>query len=151
MEWLGEPGLAWLIAGIALCIAELLLPGMFLLWLGLAALGDGIVCRIATPSLGAQVVIFAALAVGSVLIGIRKGRARPVVSVNRPDSGLVGRQATALGFVGAEGRVRLGDSDWPARLPSAAPVAQGAVLVVDGVDGLVLLVHPVDAGQMAEG
>ena len=151
MDLFGEPGLAWLIGGVALCIAEVLLPGMYLLWLGLAAFGAGIVCRLVTLGLGGQVVAFALLALVSVLIGIRKGRARPTVEVNRPGSGLIGRQATALSFSGAEGRVRLGDSDWPARLTTGAAVPNGALLVVEGVDGLTLLVRPVDTRQIAEG
>ena len=151
MDVFGEPGLAWLIGGVALGIAELLLPGMYLLWLGLAAFGTGIVCRLAELSLGGQVVAFALLALVSVLIGVRKGGARPAVEVNRPGSGLIGRQATALNFSGAEGRVRLGDSDWPARLTVGSSVQNGTLLVVDGVDGLTLLVRPVDPPQMAEG
>jgi membrane protein implicated in regulation of membrane protease activity len=61
---------------------------------------------------------------------------------------LVGRPATALSFTGAEGRVRLGDSDWPARLVHGAhtPAPMTALEVV-AVDGLVLLVRPSEMTQ----
>jgi membrane protein implicated in regulation of membrane protease activity len=55
-----------------------------------------------------------------------------------------------LGFSGTEGRVRLGDSDWPARLVGAAGVASGVALLVEDVDGLTLIVRPIDGGQVAE-
>ena len=44
-----EPGLIWILGGLLLLIAELGLPGIFLLWVGLAAIGTGIVVLIALP------------------------------------------------------------------------------------------------------
>ena len=120
--------LTWLGAGLALLVAELAAPGAFLMWIGLAALGTGA----------------AVLAAGSIAAGLRVRR-RPERRVNTPDAGLVGRTVHALAFDGREGRVRLGDSDWPAQLVSGAatPDPRGRLLVV-GVKGLVLLVQPVE-------
>jgi membrane protein implicated in regulation of membrane protease activity len=142
MGFFTEPGMAWLIAGVVLVILEVVAPGMYLLWLGLAALGTGLIRRVLELSFGAQVAVFGALALISVLFALSRTRLRVHREINRPESGLVGRHATALSFDGTEGRVRLGDSDWPARLVGADSVAPGAHLLVEGVDGLVLLVRP---------
>jgi membrane protein implicated in regulation of membrane protease activity len=138
-----EPGIAWLVAGLVLVVLEVLRPGAFLLWLGLAALGTGLVCRLATLSFATQVIVFAVLAPLSIAVAMTRRRGALPPTVNTPGSGLVGRTATALAFTGSEGRVRLGDSDWPARLVehAATPAPHDALQVV-GVDGLVLLVRP---------
>ncbi|WP_270936612.1 NfeD family protein [Falsiroseomonas oryzae] len=40
-------------------------------------------------------------------------------------------------------RVRLGDSDWPARLPRGVAMPEaGATVRVEAVDGMVLVVRP---------
>ncbi len=133
----------WLGAGVLLLVAEVLLPGVFLMWLGLAALGTGAAVLLADPGFAVQVGVFGVLALASVLVGVRLRRARPQAQVNTHDAGLVGRPARALQFEGRQGRVRVGDSDWPARVPSdVAPPVPGAALIVAGVDGVVLVVRP---------
>lgn len=138
---LTDPGLAWLLAGVALVLLEMVIPGAFLLWLGLAAIGTGLICLVAPLGFAVQVVVFAVLAPLSIGCALTlRRRARPS-NVNTPGSGLVGRSATALGFAGGEGRVRVGDSDWPARmLDGTQPPSPDAQLEVVAVDGLVLLV-----------
>jgi hypothetical protein len=137
--------LAWLAGGLALLVAEVLLPGAFLMWLGLAALGTGGAVLAGLAGFGPQVACFAVLSAGSIALGLRLRRP-PERRVNTPESGLVGRTALALAFTGGEGRVRLGDSDWPAQLVAgAAPPAPLARLLVVGVQGVVLVVRPVDA------
>lgn len=143
-----EPGLLWIAAGLVMVMAELLAPGAFLLWLGLAAIGTGIVCRLAPLAFATQVVAFAVMAPLSIAVAMTMRRGRLPATVNTPGSGLVGRQATALSFNGGEGRVRLGDSDWPARLmPGCTTPEPHSLLHVVAVDGLVLLVRPDDMTQ----
>jgi membrane protein implicated in regulation of membrane protease activity len=138
------PALIWLGGGLALLVAEVLLPGAFLMWIGLAALGTGGAMLLGLTGFGPQVVCFAVLTAGSIALGLRLRR-RLERRVNTPDSGLVGRTAHALAFHGREGRVRLGDSDWPAQLVAgAAPPAPQAPLRVVGVNGVVLVVQPVE-------
>jgi membrane protein implicated in regulation of membrane protease activity len=63
--------------------------------------------------------------------------------LNTQTAGLVGRPATAIAFDGRTGRVRLGDSDWAARVPhDVAPPEVGAHLRVSDVDGTTLIVRP---------
>ena len=53
-----EPGLVWILAGLLLLLAELVLPGVFLLWVGLAAIGTGVLLLVATPGFGVAVLFF---------------------------------------------------------------------------------------------
>jgi membrane protein implicated in regulation of membrane protease activity len=137
--------LIWLLAGIGLLILEVALPGVFLMWLGLAAIGTGLILQAVSPGFETQVVAFAVLAAISIGIGLRlrrRGRAPGAKSINTQEAGLAGRAATALSFEGREGRVRVGDSDWPARLASgSAPPNPGDRMRVVGVDGTVVIVQ----------
>lgn len=131
----------WLLAGLLLLIAEMLLPGVFLMWLGLACLGTGLAASVVYLGFAAQVVIFSILVAVTLTIGLRLRR--PTTRLNTQTAGLAGRTAVALHFTGREGRVRVGDSDWAARLVTGVPTPDdGAALRVDGVDGTVLLVRP---------
>jgi hypothetical protein len=134
----------WLLAGLALLIAEMLAPGVFLMWIGLACIGTGLAAMSVALGFGAQVVMFVVLAAVTLAIGLRLKRKPPRLTTE--SAGLAGRSAVALKFHGREGRVRVGDSDWAARLASGvtAPEA-GARLHVESVDGTVLIVRP-DAG-----
>jgi membrane protein implicated in regulation of membrane protease activity len=138
--------LPWLVGGVLLLAIEALAPGAFMMWLGLAALGVGGLVWLVEPAFAWQVVAFALLAAIAVGIGLRLRRAgRPRV-MNTAESGLVGRSARVLTFEGREGRVRLGDSDWPARLAAGTPPPRpGEALRVVGVDGTTLLVGPPSA------
>lgn len=136
--------LMWLAGGLALLVAEVLIPGVFLFWLGLAALGTGIVVQLFAPGFEVQVVAFGVFALLSIAVALRlRTREKGPRTVNTAESGLVGRSARALSFTGREGRVRMGDSDWPARVPADVPPPEpGAMLDVVGVSGTVLIVRP---------
>ena len=133
------PALIWLAAGMVLLVAEVLAPGVFLMWLGIAALATGAVVQLLDPGLGVQAVAFAIFAALSLTLALRiRGRRQPT-TLNTSQSGLVGRMARVL-VVAPELRVRIGDSDWSARLAkdTAAPEA-GATLRVVGVSGTTVI------------
>lgn len=131
----------WLIAGLVLMLLEVVAPGVFLIWLGLAALGTGLVVQFAEPGFAWQVVVFAVFAAITIAIGLRVRAPRKAAEINTPGSGLVGREAVVLEFHGRTGRVRLGDSDWSARLASGTETPEPhAVLRVVDVDGTTLVV-----------
>jgi hypothetical protein len=144
MVWLAAaPALCWLMAGLVLMVMEVLAPGAFLIWLGLAAVGTGLVVAVGDVSFAVQVVCFTVLAALTIGLGLSLRRQRRVTGINAPGSGLVGRSALALHFSGREGRVRVGDSDWPARLAEGAEIPPDlARLRVIDVDGMVLVVRP---------
>jgi membrane protein implicated in regulation of membrane protease activity len=140
-----DPPLLWLAGGLVLLVLEVPVPGAFMMWLGLAALGTGAVESLHPLPFAAEVVVFAVFAAVSIAVGLRL-RQRRARALNTPESGLVGRSARVLEFHGRDGRVRVGDSDWPARLvPGVNGVAIDQKLRVTGVDGTVLLVGPDDA------
>ena len=77
----------WFIAGLLLMGLEILAPGAFMLWLGLAAIATGFVTALVDLSWQQTVIVFAALSLVSVLVGRRMlgdnlpGRANHPVAV----------------------------------------------------------------------
>jgi membrane protein implicated in regulation of membrane protease activity len=132
----------WVVAGLALLMLEIHAPGAFMMWLGLAACGTGLVVLASGWGFELQVVTFGVLAAISLSVGLRFRHRRPL-RLNTQQAGLAGRTAIALDFRGRDGRVRVGDSDWAARVPGdvAEPEA-GSKMRVEGVDGTVLIVRP---------
>jgi hypothetical protein len=140
-----DPAALWLAAGLALGIAELLVPGVFLIFLAIAA-GVTALTAWAIPDLpiGLQLAEFAVWSVVCVVIGRRWYRDFPVESdapvLNAPALRLRGQVVTVTTpIVGGEGRARLGDGEWPVRGPDAQ---SGTRLRVAHVDGGMLLVEP---------
>ena len=137
---------AWIILGLALMGLELLAPGVFFLWLGLAAILTGLVDWAFILSWQAAALCFAILSVASVLIG-RKLTRRPdeedrgPAALNRRGHVLVGRVFTLEApIVDGAGRIRVDDSSWRVTGPSAPAGAsvrvvrvEGATLVVEAV------------------
>jgi len=137
-----HPGVVWIVAGLVLLGMEIMCPGVFMMWLGIAGILAGLIVWQLDWGFAGQVSVFAVLAVGALAVGIRL-RPRAKQTLNTQIAGLTGRQATALSFNGREGRVRLGDSDWSARVATGAAIPEpGAHLRVDGVDGTILVVRP---------
>ena len=62
-------GWSWLILGAALLLLEVLVPGIFMLWVGFAAIITGVIALAFPISMQIQLLIFAGAAVASVLIG----------------------------------------------------------------------------------
>jgi len=131
----------WIILGLALMMLELAVPGIFLLWLGIASVGTGLVAFAATLSWERQCLLFAALAAASVLAG------RRMVSQGDGPGPLLNRRAAS--FVGREfvldepivrgiGRIQIDDTVWRAIGPDAAA---GTTVRVTAVDGASLVVE----------
>lgn len=137
-----EPHYAWLAIGLVLAVAEMAIPGVFLIWMAGAALITGLVAWVLPIGLPLQVALFAVLSILAVFTGRRYLARHPVVSA---DPNMNHRGARAIGetvvvtqaIIGGAGRVRLGDGEWLARGEDAAP---GTRMKVTGVDGAVLLV-----------
>ena len=124
-------GWGWVVLGLALLMLELVVAGVFALWIGLAAVAVGLI-TLAEPLAGwdwrAQAVTFVALSVVSVLIGRKMmGEEEGVDNgLNRPARDLVGRTATLVDPIAhGAGRARVGDTLWRVTgpdLPAATPV-----------------------------
>jgi hypothetical protein len=131
----------WLVAGILLLVAEIIMPGVFMMWLGIAAIGTGALVQWQEMAFAWQVLGFAVLAALALGVGVRIRPLRRKTVLNTQESGLVNRPARILSVGPHEYRVRVGDSDWTARLAHGVTApAIGAELRVVGVDGTVLII-----------
>ena len=131
----------WLVAGLVLLVAEIMVPGVFMMWLGIAALGTGALVQWQDVAFAWQVLAFAVLAAIALGIGVRVRPARTHTALNTQESGLLNRGARVIATGSHEIRVRVGDSDWTARLAHGVPApAIGTELKVVGVDGTTLIV-----------
>ena len=142
-----EPHWAWLIAAAVLGIAELLVPGVFLIWLAAAAVLTGVITLVVDLPLAFQFVIFALGSLGSVYLGRRWYHAHPVESsdplLNDRAARLIGETVVVVGAMeNGRGRVAVGDTVWPAR---GADAEVGSKVRVVGSDGTCLKVEPVAA------
>ncbi len=135
----------WLILGFVLLVAEVLLPGSFLMWPGLAAILTGILAY-AAPSLGWEVhaLAFAVATVLAAAVG-RSAYARlrdPKTdhpTLNRRAARLVGTVHTLdTGIAEGRGRMRVGDTTWSVAGPD---LPAGSRVRVVGADGTVLTVE----------
>src|SRR6202023_3340641 len=89
----------WLIFGVVLMALELLAPGVFLFWLGLAALLVGLLSFAIHPSWQLQILMFAVFAAAAVPLWRRVARSNSAVSdsnpfLNKRADALVGRVFT---------------------------------------------------------
>jgi inner membrane protein len=136
---------AWIVLGLVLMAAELAAPGVFFLWLGLAAILTGVLDWAFDLSWQAASLVFAVLAVVTV-IGGRAITRRPdeeggaAAGLNRRGHALVGRVFTLeTPIVEGSGRIRVDDSSW--RVVGPATEAGVRVRVVRA-EGATLVVEP---------
>lgn len=139
-----EPGWIWAIGGILLLIAEIIAPGFFLIFIGIAAVLTGLFTLLFDLSLAPQLVLFAIYAVLAVMIGKRwygePGGTDERHAINEPAKRLVGKTVTAASDIDDHGgRVKVGDGEWNAR---GGPAAAGERVTVIGVEGNCLIVEP---------
>ncbi|MBX3598089.1 MAG: NfeD family protein [Rhizobiaceae bacterium] len=124
----------WVVLGIILLTLEILLPGVFLLWIGIAAL---IVGALSLALISAafwtwhlQVLVFLALSLITAYAGKRIMSSREAESdlplLNKRGDQLIGRIATLTEPIeNGRGRVKLGDTMWRVSgpdLPAGAKV-----------------------------
>jgi len=145
MNGLGlDPGWLWLIGGVVLLIAEVIAPGFFLLFIGVAAIAAGLFTVLFGLGTVAQLALFALYAILAVLAGKRFYAAHPSSSplpfLNDPAKRLVGKVVTVTAAVDEHnGRVRVGDGEWSAR---GGPAGLGERVRITGIDGNCLTVEP---------
>ena len=145
LDWFASfGGWAWIVLGLVLVGGEMLAPGVFLLWLGLAALLTGAVVGLTGLAWQGAWLVFAGLAVASVLAGRAITRHRS----DEPDtaSGLNDRGRQLIGRVfrlettmtGGEGRIRIDDSSWRITGPE---LLAGTEIRIVRVEGATLVVE----------
>jgi membrane protein implicated in regulation of membrane protease activity len=112
---------SWLIFGVVLLGAEILVPGNFLVWVGLAGVITGGISLILWEASwwGWQIqwLVFAVLSAISVFIGrrwlIRSNASSEEPLLNQRGASLIGRTADLIDpIVNGHGRVKIGDTVW---------------------------------------
>lgn len=138
----------WWVAGMLLLGAELIAPGVFLVWIGLAAIATGILSLVLWGSIiwgwQVQLLVFAAFAVAFTLIGRRLVKTRGDTSdeplLNQRTASLVGRTATLEDPIReGRGRIRLDDTWWSVNGPD---LPAGTRIRVSAAHGRDLTVEP---------
>lgn len=130
----------WWLLALVLIAAEMVAPGYFMLWIGIAAGVMGLVTLVAPqiPAL-AQAVLFGVFAIASCLVYWKF--IRPLAE-QRDDQPLLNRRGAQLigqrfivcdAIVNGRGRVKVGDSEWLAEGPDLPVGSAVKVVAVDGV------------------
>lgn len=138
----------WWILALVLIAAELIAPGYFLLWIGVAAGVMGIVMFVA-PGLPflIQAFVFGVLAIAICFVYWKY--IRPTTELrddqpllNRKGARMIGRRVLVVEpFLNGRGKVTIGDSQWLAEGPD---VPVGTAVEVIAVHGTTLRVKPVE-------
>lgn len=136
---------AWLTAGIFLLAAEMIAPGFFLIWVGGAAILTGLITGLLPISLPYQFGIFALLSVGLVSAArrwwLRSDPQSDAPLLNKRIEQMLGQSVEVVEPIHPSGgRVKIGDSVWPAKGP---PLPVGSVAKVQGWESGLLIVEPV--------
>lgn len=137
----------WFVFSAALGIVEILAPGVFFLWLALAAFATGILALVLPIGTAMQITLFGVLAVVLVFAAWKFIRKNPIASdqplLNQRSAQYVGKTFSLVEAIqGGSGRIKLGDSTWKVEGPDA-PV--GSTVRVTGYDGPTLKVEIVSA------
>lgn len=138
----------WWILALALIAIEVMLPGYFMLWIGIAAGVTGLlVLLLPGLSLISQSLVFAVLAFVSCaaywyLLRPRLMRNEPGdARLNRRGEQKIGQRYVLVeAIVNGRGKAQVGDGQW---LVSGPDLPVGSMVEVVGVDGTTLLVRAV--------
>jgi membrane protein implicated in regulation of membrane protease activity len=127
----------WLIFGVLLMALELLAPGIFLFWLGLAAFLVGMLSFLVSLSWQWQMLLFAMFAAAAVPIWRRVAQQNPGANpnpfLNRRSDALVGRVFTLdRPIVDGAGIVRVDDTVWRVSGPDVAAGTKVKIVQADG-------------------
>ena len=134
---------SWLILAAVLFVLELLSPGIFFMWFGLAAAVTGLIMFRYDISWQWQLIWFGGLSLAAVLIANKYLRKHPLESerplLNERATQLVGQSFDLVDpIVNGRGSIRSGDTIWRVEGPE---LPRGTRITVVGSDGSVLKVE----------
>ena len=132
-----HPGWIWAIGGLVLLIAEIIAPGFFLVFLGVAAIATGLFTLLFDLSLAPQLVLFVIYTALALMIGKRwyaePDHADQSIKLNDPGRRMIGKIVTVVDPIDDHGgRVKVGDGEWTARGGPAAAGEKVRIIEVDG-------------------
>ncbi len=127
----------WLIIALLLGIGEILVPGVFLIWLAAAAAITGFVAMFIDITVAGQFTLFGVLSLASVFLGRRWYLTNVVESedpmLNDRSARLVGETVTVVEAISAtSGRAKVADGEWPAKGPDMKKGTMAKVAAVEG-------------------
>ncbi|HZJ11592.1 MAG TPA: NfeD family protein [Methyloceanibacter sp.] len=139
----------WMILAAVLFVLELVAPGIFFMWFGLAAGVTGLIMFRYDISWQWQLIWFCGLSLASVLVVYRYLRKHPLESeqplLNRRADQLIGHSFDLVDpIVNGRGSIHSGDTIWRVEGPEL-PV--GTAVKVVGADGSVLKVEPAEGAS----
>ncbi|KQS89705.1 MULTISPECIES: NfeD family protein [unclassified Rhizobium] len=132
---------SWWVLGLVLLAAEVVAPGVFLVWIGIAAILTGVVSLLLWEAgfwvWQLQLVFFAALSIAAVFAGrrllARSGNVSDEPLLNQRGASLIGRTAVLTQPIAeGRGRIRLGDTTWSVEGPD---LPAGTRVKVIGANG----------------
>ena len=141
----------WMVLGFLLLAAEIIAPGVFLVWIGIAALIVGAISLAAWSAVfwswQVQVLVFLVLSLVSAYLGRKLVASRKDDSdqplLNRRGVQLIGRTATLTEPIReGRGRIQLGDTLWRVSGPDLPAGARVRVVAAADTD-LDLVVEPI--------
>lgn len=143
----GGAGWYWLIAAAVLAGAELLVPGVFLIFIALAAAITGVITLAVPLGLTGELVSLTVWTAVAVLVGKRWYVDYPVPTsdpdLNNRAARMIGQTVRVTDAIeNGRGRVRVGDGEWPAAGPDQPAGAQVRVVSVE--NGVVRIAPLVD-------
>lgn len=136
---------AWFVLACVLLLFELMTPGVFFIWFGVAAALTGVVDYFFDLPWQAELLLFAALSVVAVVAGRRVYKGPAMVPednphLNRRQMGYVGRTFTLKEpIVDGRGRLTIEDTVWEIEGPD---IPTGTRIKVTAVSGMSLIVAP---------
>ncbi len=137
-----DPAYIWLTLAALLALAEIFVPGVFLIWVAAAAAVTGIASTFIELTLAGQLTLFGLSTIASVLLGRRWYLTNVVKSedplLNDRAARMIGTTVTVVKPVNAtSGRVKVADGIWSARGPV---LKKGETArIVDVTDGVLIL------------
>ncbi|MDR2838844.1 MAG: NfeD family protein [Azonexus sp.] len=131
----------WIVGGLALIVAELVVPSFFIIWFGLGALIVGLLALVFDLSLPTQLVIWTLASLFMVWLWFKVfKRSFQKTHVGTADGGVLGEIGLLVNAVAPfeRGRVRfqrpvLGAEEWACRADAA--IAAGERVRVTGIEG----------------
>jgi len=153
MDWLnmiasGQSAWGWLILGAILFAVDVMAPGFYFVWFGIAAAAVGLVMFAAPLPNPWPLAVFCIVSVVSVFVGRALWGSHRERESDRPFLNQRGRQLIGQTFTlaepinGGRGRMTVGDTVWTVSGPT---LPQGQLVRVTSAEGTVLKVEPADS------
>lgn len=142
--WYDQPHYVfWMGGGLILAILEMVVPGVYLFWLGIAALITGVAALVLPIHLPVELVLFTILSI-SIIYASRRWTRSEAIPTNDPllndrTGRMMGEVLTLVSPIeNGQGRARVGDGEWTVTGPD---LPSGTHVRVVGAQGIVLRIE----------